>query len=1191
MLDHKSAVSPLRPSGPAPAQPIVGQTIVTPTPVKAGEAFLVEVKAPDGSSYPDGFDKISIGGLLTPRRYLSFRRPGNRAIVISARHAEGALERTRVPIEVLPADQKSASLEIEPALEDGTRVRVRVSWPAKLSRTDEERPSSTRRRETARSLAKRTPARRRDDALSRKERSKLAESAHSFIAGAVAEASQRAAAQFVAAAAHAAISQAARAAGAAGGTRLNPEQAGAAAAAAAASATLASARAVTARLPPNYDNDLPKTTYTWDFGWGPHVSTTTPAYAYDYAERLDVNRPRTIFHVKVEVREPGKSPVVLTRTISINNPYHLSRVRGVIRPIVRSDVNAVLVMDAPRHYRASFRVTNREKEALTLSQHQFEPLYLGDAPEDRQARIPSDSIRSVLRAHLEVVSRPNATKQRAVARSRFFTSRALTATAVRLDESGDWLDDLVRGRSIVIPPGDTVSVEVRLPDAALAKQAVGFGIHYRGMSASGKQVRASAYFDIPGRFRRLDAIDPSIASTLKTLAGYGLVPKQKTILAGDIATIARRSAPAGSLRRSALQQAVTVKNPYDFRPERDQPMKPLSGNTDKVLDGNPCDPYNLPSVIPDGWVCQATSEKEYRWVPPRFVNARQGDIILSPGGDGLIAQLLRQVSPSQSYSHSGIMSRNQSEVTHSTASESRLLAYPEGAFDEPLDGLQPNALRFLWPGVVKQTVQQAVDGQSMQDPQGEPDDDYVISGFNPDFSGTTGDITPALVVKPDPFEETSEIRKKLRDIGAFASEQHGKSHYRFFAYTDPTVVLSQVAPESAGWAAGTYPTVCSSFVWFCARSKQATFEGSSLESDDLQNDVEVELPESGEDGLYRYTAEERLAAGEFIYQWLVDMVWDSAEGFEDWLVAIEDVADDVGNQVLNTFESDWAETEAKDSENWRDPSDADAVSPDNLLRWDGPSKGGLWGSSEPLIYRTARYEYLPKHVWKKVDKVGSLHGTVLFDEQPVEGATIELSGGQFAAFSGADGTFAFIDVPAGLYQLTAYKVIDDQGTLQSTLEPMDIEITADDQDIVVRLSGPNPDYREIVYDVDMHVKDFEFAAAAHPHEWEYYEGVAHVGPSDPYVELGPFSCLCDNDVLAHGWIDLEWKPDRSVHYRRRLRLYDGSEPDDDSWNHSSNWKSLAPGQTKSGWTSIGDMSDSEDAVEMSTSLRNDVDMS
>jgi hypothetical protein len=364
-------------------------------------------------------------------------------------------------------------------------------------------------------------------------------------------------------------------------------------------------------------------------------------------------------------------------------------------------------------------------------------------------------------------------------------------------------------------------VEVRLPYAALPKFAVGFAVHYRGTTArGGRQVRASAYFDIPGRFPRRDAVHATVTSTLTSLVQQGLVPLGKPILARDLATLARRSASPPTVRGSDLQ---LVASPGLDDVGISGTLTPLSGSTDEFVEGAPCDPYNLPSVIPEGWVCQATAEKEWRWVPPRFVNARQGDIILSPGGDGLIAQLLRQVDPPQSFSHSGIMTRNQTEVTHSTASESRLLAYPEGSFDEPTEGLQPDALRFLWPGVVKQTVEQAVDGQVMEDPQGEAENGskptYTISGFNPDFAGGLGEVTPALVVKPDPFEETLEIRTKLREIGAFAATQHRKGHYRFFAYTDPTVVLSQVAPDSAGWAAGTYPCVCSSFIWFCARSK------------------------------------------------------------------------------------------------------------------------------------------------------------------------------------------------------------------------------------------------------------------------------------------------------------------------------------------------------------------------------------
>ena len=554
------------------------------------------------------------------------------------------------------------------------------------------------------------------------------------------------------------------------------------------------------------------------------------------------------------------------------------------------------------------------------------------------------------------------------------------------------------------------------------------------------------------------------------------------------------------------------------------------------------------------------------------MNARQGDIILSPGGDGLVAKLLRQVYPPQLYSHSGIMSKNHTEVTHSTASESRLFEYPHGEFSilppgldfgEPTGGLEPDALKYLWPGVVKQTVKQAVDGEAMVDPDGKLDENgkkpvYTISGFNPDHSASAGEIVPALVVKPDPFLETAEVRAKLREIGAFAAEQEGKSHYRFFSYTDPTVAISHTAPQSAGWAAGTYPTVCSALIWYCARVKQATFEGSALEADDTKQGVLAELPESSEDGLYRYTAAERLNAGEFIYQWLYDLVYDTvaqeAGVFGEIFAWIHDMADDIANQVVNTFASDWAETAAKDSDAWRNTSNADAVSPDNLLRWDGPDRGGLWGSSEPLVYRTARYELVPKHVWRKVDKTGSLHGKVLYEDQPVDGATIELTGGQYAAFSGYGGTFSLIDVRVGDYHLTAYNELDD-GSHQTTQDPIPVEILEnDDQQIVVNLSDPDPNYREVTFDARVTVKDYEFCAAVDPIKTEWYDGVAHLGPNDPYVEKGPFTCIADNDVRGEGYIDFEWQPDRTVRMRCRIKLYDGPGPGDAHWGHKSSWK-------------------------------------
>lgn len=1123
---------------------ILGSISITPSKVRAGETVFIEVKTLDGTSYPDQFEKIFIGGMLTPRRYTSFAHPGRRTIPIVAIRDDGSFERTRLEIDVQPADGDEApSLEVEPSLEDGARVHLRVRFPGEISETDDHGRKTGLRTRLGRALSSRLRSQRMSGGAPSKAASPERNDAAPLFVG---------------------------------------------------DATGRPKKTVIV----SSGDDLRKTMYAWDFGAGLAISTFNPSVVYNFESHLDMARPRTLFHVKVEVYPATKPAFELRRTISVSNPYFASRQRGVIRPFVRSEKNALLVMDDPRHYHASLTVTNLEPEALTLTSHIFEPLYSGEVPAGRPPVIDADRIADILRHRLD---RPStASHHRLAARGRFFTSRPIGGDRFSEEFTGDWARALSAGRATTIRAGRTASLEVRLPEEALPQQAVGFAIHYRGLTASGKQVRASAYFDIPGRFPRLDNIDRTVAGLLNRLVSKRLVANPASISATELKRMAHRSAVSDSVSRAMLENAATLKPSDEMGP-----MHTLEGEMDgEIIEGASCDPWNLPSVIPEGFVCQATDEKEYRWVPARFVNARQGDIIISPGGAGVIAALLRQVSPPQFYSHSGIMTRNQTEITHSTAWVERLLKYPQGDFNQPTEGLQPHALKFIWPGVIKQTVAHAVDGESMEDPDGEQDENgnkpsYVVSGFDPaDYSVIDGEIVPALVVKVDPFLETTEIRNKLRQIGAFAAEQAGKSHYRLFCYTDPTIVRSEEAAGSSGWANGTFPSVCSSFIWFCATENGATLESSELEEDDTAEGAEAELPDSGEDGLYRYTAEERLNAGEFLVQYLHQLVIDSAQQNFDWagdfFAGWHDVADDVSNQVANTFASDFSDTEAKDSDQWRETVDADAVSPDNLLRWDGPDRGGLWGSSEPLIYRTARYEEVPKHVWHKVEKKGSLHGTVLFEEEPVEQVNVELSGGQFAAVSDEEGTFAFVDIPAGNYQLTAYKVTvtddDPDGSLQSTRDPIDIEIRdGQDDGIEVRMEGPDPDYREVALEVNVWVQDWEFAAPGHPVNSERYNAVAHVGPSDGFVEMGPYDCVCDNDVLGQGWVDIEWKPDGSVQIRLRIRLHDGPHADDDFSSAESGWKTIDPGETKSfsKWLRVNH----QDKVDVWVKATNNVDQS
>src|SRR5262249_47224571 len=150
---------------------------------------------------------------------------------------------------------------------------------------------------------------------------------------------------------------------------------------------------------------------------------------------------------------------------------------------------------------------------------------------------------------------------------------------------------------------------------------------------------------------------------------------------------------------------------------------------------------------------------------------------------------------------------------------------------------------------------------------------------------------------------------------------------------------NQPAPNEAKWAAGTVPTVCASMIWLAIRQSGATME-ATLEAQDI--DAGAQTASNTPDGLYLYQADERLNAGEVLFAELEHLALMSAGQF--W-GAITDFEEEIGNQVLNAFASDWTDKDAADSDKWRQTSDANAVSPQNLMFYDAP----LYGYSEVLI--------------------------------------------------------------------------------------------------------------------------------------------------------------------------------------------------------------------------------------------------
>ena len=412
-----------------------------------------------------------------------------------------------------------------------------------------------------------------------------------------------------------------------------------------------------------------------------------------------------------------------------------------------------------------------------------------------------------------------------------------------------------------------------------------------------------------------------------------------------------------------------------------------------------------------------------------------------------------------------------------------------------------------------------------------------------------------MIVKPDPLIETAAIRSKLHDIANFAVQQAGKCHYRFFCYTDPTIGLSSTAPAEAKWAAGTKPTVCSSLIWMAIKDAGLTMEGA-LEPADLDGGAQIAL--NTPDGLYVYDADERLAAGEVLFNRLHSFIMINMGSFGE---ALTDVADDISNQVLNTFATDWSDEDAKDSEQWRETVDANAVSPQNLMFYDGPH----YGFSEPLIFRDWRVEEVVVHKWKKVAQTGTIKGVVRFKGDPVQGANVQLSVSQFTA-SQSDGSFEIKGAPAGPVLLDVQKVQDNM--LLTAQVHVDVKAN---QTVTknVDLEAPSHLFRRIRIEGFMATTDYEFAAAGYPHCVNDIEGIIDLDPGTATHKTRTFECACD-DAVGKLYVTCDLQSDDSVKVSVKLRCYNSDEASGDDYSQAQiNSFVVGPDQTWSGWIYYG----------------------
>jgi hypothetical protein len=786
----------------------------------------------------------------------------------------------------------------------------------------------------------------------------------------------------------------------------------------------------------NAETELPKVReYAWTFGDGTYGASDDGGVSHDYTNALERDALYTNFDVQVDAHYDDGFVTTAKRTISVLNTYGYNKIRRHVltpRVEVQNPTTIPTLFFLVGEVECSFTVTNLEDEEISFTAEKHEWLNADPSETPAGTGISEIAVETVTPARSPATSN--------------------TVTVI------GQIAPPVSSMNLSVPPRSTITVVRTFPQSVFTGTVFGVAIHLSGFGMCSKlPAISSAYIEV-----KLPMQWSGYVSDANISRGLSYLSLTNSVIANlvthqDLSEHFRRSAIANILSPSAPPTASTATisardqalgsqtrpgSPAVFKAQNLSEMtstqftsllnKLTSPNlipfdNPAPIVGQECDPDNLPDNLPDGMVCQLTGETEWRYVPGRVLNAKKGDLLNDPGGPGLVGQLLRQVTPAQFYSHCGIMTKNHIEVRHSTGSDDWLKDHPAGSVlgHKGTDGFDPSALKYLWPGTVTQTIDNAYYGEWILSPDTGP---YRIADFSfaPDLSDRNTIIYP-IVVKPNPFDETAAVRRKLHAIADEALAIYG--HYRFYCYTKPEIALGPegVAGSDAGWAQGTLATVCSSFIWLAAQHANVRLEGpnklttvSELEPTDVLSGAAV--GGATLDGLYLYTEQERLAAAKWLYQDVYDIAYNKAGFFG---TVFTDAPDNVANQLCNTFASDWADDGSKDSDAWKSPGDANAVSPDNMIFWDSPGSGNedqfrsVYGHIEEVFYLPGTYAQVPIYRWKQVPTKGTLTGTVTANAD-VSGANVSLLGsGMQDVVVGVDGRFEFDQVPSGDYTVTA----------------------------------------------------------------------------------------------------------------------------------------------------------------------------
>jgi hypothetical protein len=463
------------------------------------------------------------------------------------------------------------------------------------------------------------------------------------------------------------------------------------------------------------------------------------------------------------------------------------------------------------------------------------------------------------------------------------------------------------------------------------------------------------------------------------------------------------------------------------------PNMPVDERTTFAGDPSPGSECAPGDIYPDpslDFVCLPTNQ--WTAARPEIANGFTGDVVLSPGcgSDSIFGAILSALH--NHYSHSGMMVTNRTQLREDTAALDRIANNNnQGAviastvldtlFLNPFVGalcalnggsgttpqLTVPTLQYAWPGTESPFIDEAYSGYSKPDPQGKvyqfPADFNNSYEYCTDNNGANFNTWP-LLVKPTPdVEPTATSQSTLNSIGQNATQLN--AHYRFFAlsHSDRNLTAPTITDPTSVWASGTDGDVCATFV------RRAAETGASASGPKLwpHNTTPNPSNETIPDGMRWYSPDDRLLAGNAGFAALSLLVAQTIDLCE--------ATTTIPNQILNCMAFDQCDDLSND---WMTPGDGISTSETDILSWDTPANGGIYGFNTRLIY--TGWFYRRRYTWQAAAGTGSIAVTAEDGQGNVlSGVQLSLNEGSAAGSTTAAGTFTITGVPAGTDEVDA----------------------------------------------------------------------------------------------------------------------------------------------------------------------------